>query len=85
MVKKKYHRADWYRVMVTRSGNPGYVVFRWDVLASDIDLAKQAAIAELGEKYEIVSARFMGGKSQYNKIYDPAYGFQTNSWRLSSD
>ena len=85
MSKKKHPQASWYRVQVKRAGNPAFVVFQWDILASDIDLAKQAAIAELGGDYEVVSARYMGGKAQYNKIYDPAYGFQTNSWRLSSD
>ena len=85
MSKKKPPQASWYRVEVKRAGNPNFVVFNWDVLASDIDLAKQTALAELGGNYELVSARYMGGKAQYNRVYDPAYGFQTNSWRLSSE
>jgi hypothetical protein len=85
MAKKRIGQASWYRVIVKRSGNPNYVKFIWDVLASDIDLAKQCALAELGENYEVVDARYMGGKSQYRRIYDPAYGFSTNSWRLSRD
>uniref|UniRef100_UPI0040487CBA hypothetical protein n=1 Tax=Flavobacterium sp. TaxID=239 RepID=UPI0040487CBA len=83
MSKKKYPQASWYRVSVKRAGSPVFTVFRWDVLASDIDLAKQAALAELGEDYEVVAAIYMGGKSQYRRVYDAAYGFQTNSWRLS--